>query len=92
MSNAIRPFLPPLSVLVTALCIGAPLAINVESVKSPLGVNILLLVVAFHAAAFVVGYIFSGVLFRNAPDVKALQRTISFETGTIFSLTICNLP
>lgn len=86
LCNAVRPFLPPLSVLVTALCVGAPLAINIESVKSPFGVTILLLVVAFHTSAFVAGYMFSGLLFHNAPDVKALQRTISFETGMQSSL------
>ncbi|XP_028755974.1 probable sodium/metabolite cotransporter BASS5, chloroplastic isoform X2 [Neltuma alba] len=84
--NAIRPFLPPLSVLLTALCVGAPLAINIESVKSPFGVTILLLVVAFHMAAFVAGYMFSGLLFYKAPDAKALRRTISFETGMQSSL------
>ena len=82
--NAIRPFLPPLSVLVTALCVGAPLAINIESVKSPFGAAILLLVVGFHLSAFIAGYILSGVVFHGSPGVKALQRTISFETGTSF--------
>ncbi|KAL1355003.1 probable sodium/metabolite cotransporter BASS5, chloroplastic [Arachis hypogaea] len=84
--NAIRPFLPPLSVFVTALCVGAPLAINIEAVKSPFGASILLLVVGFHLAAFVVGYILSGFVFHDSPDVKALQRTISFETGMQSSL------
>ncbi|CAL0331679.1 unnamed protein product [Lupinus luteus] len=84
--NAIRPFLPPLSVLVTALCVGAPLAINIESVKSPFGLSILLLVVAFHLSAFIAGYILSGFIFRDSPDVKPLQRTISFETGMQSSL------
>ncbi|KAL3616369.1 putative sodium/metabolite cotransporter bass5, chloroplastic [Castilleja foliolosa] len=41
--NAIRPFLPPLSVFVTALCVGAPLAINVGSVMSPSGISVLLI-------------------------------------------------
>ncbi|KAJ7944827.1 Bile acid:sodium symporter [Quillaja saponaria] len=84
--NAIRPFLPPLSVLVTALCVGAPLAINIESIMSPFGVTVLLLVVAFHLTAFIAGHVLSGVLFHNAPDVKALQRTLSFETGMQSSL------
>ena len=84
--NAIRPCLPPLSVLVTSLCVGAPLAINIESVKSPFGITILLLVVAFHLSAFIAGYIFSGLLFHDSPDVKAVQRTISYETGTSFSI------
>ncbi|XP_024029066.1 probable sodium/metabolite cotransporter BASS6, chloroplastic isoform X1 [Morus notabilis] len=86
LCDAIRPFLPPLSVLVTALCVGAPLAINIKSVLSPFGVTILLLIVAFHLAAFVAGYILTGVVFQKAPDVKALQRTLSYETGMQSSL------
>ncbi|XP_062147066.1 probable sodium/metabolite cotransporter BASS5, chloroplastic isoform X2 [Alnus glutinosa] len=84
--DAIRPLLPPLSVLVTALCVGAPLALNIESVISPFGVTILLLVIAFHFSAFVAGYLFSGLLFHKASDVKALQRTLSYETGMQSSL------
>ncbi|WJX60385.1 putative sodium/metabolite cotransporter bass5, chloroplastic [Trifolium repens] len=84
--NAIRPFLPPLSVLVAAICAGAPLALNVECIKSPLGISILLLVVAFHLSAFIAGYVLSGSVFRDSPDVKPLQRTISFETGMQSSL------
>jgi len=80
--NAIRPFLPPLSVLVAALSAGAPLALNIKSVKSPFGFSIFLLAVAFHLSSFVSGYILSGFIFRDSPDVKQLQRTISFETGT----------
>ncbi|XP_044484233.1 probable sodium/metabolite cotransporter BASS6, chloroplastic [Mangifera indica] len=85
-SNAIRPFLPPLSVLVTAFCVGAPLAINIESVMSPFGVAILLLIIAFHLSAFVAGYVLTGFTFPNAHDVQALQRTLSFETGMQSSL------
>ncbi|PIN13545.1 hypothetical protein CDL12_13831 [Handroanthus impetiginosus] len=84
--NAIRPFLPPLSVFVTALCVGAPLAINVESVMSPSGISVLLLVIAFHLSAFIAGYSLTGVVFHNQPDVKALQRTLSYETGMQSSL------
>ncbi|XP_039690221.1 probable sodium/metabolite cotransporter BASS5, chloroplastic isoform X1 [Medicago truncatula] len=84
--NAIRPFLPPLSVLVAALSAGAPLALNIKSVKSPFGFSILLLAVAFHLSSFVSGYILSGFIFRDSPDVKPLQRTISFETGMQSSL------
>ncbi|XP_061357793.1 probable sodium/metabolite cotransporter BASS5, chloroplastic [Gastrolobium bilobum] len=79
--NAIRPFLPPLSVLVAAICAGAPVAINIESIYSPFGVAILFLVVAFHLSSFIAGYILSGFVLRDSPDVKALQRTISLETG-----------
>ncbi|KAK7307816.1 hypothetical protein VNO77_41214 [Canavalia gladiata] len=84
--NVIQPFLPPLSVLVAAICAGAPLAFNVETIKSPLGVAILLLVVAFHSSSFIAGYILSGFIFRDSPDAKPLQRTISFETGMQSSL------
>lgn len=81
MCGAIRPLLPPLSVFVTALCVGAPLAININSVLSPFGMSIVLLVTAFHLSAFVSGYVLSGIAFSKMPDVKALQRTISYETG-----------
>ncbi|KAI4370039.1 hypothetical protein MLD38_018427 [Melastoma candidum] len=84
--NAIRPFLPPLSVLVTALCVGAPLAINVERIVSPFGLKILLLIIGFHLCAFIIGYLLPGIVFRKAPDVKALQRTLSYETGMQSSL------
>ncbi|KAH7514073.1 hypothetical protein FEM48_Zijuj11G0049800 [Ziziphus jujuba var. spinosa] len=86
ISDAIRPFLPPLSVIVTALCVGAPLALNIKSVLSPFGVVVLLLICAFHASAFITGYAFTGIAFRMAPDVKALQRTLSYETGMQSSL------
>jgi len=84
--NAIRPLLPPLSVFVTALCVGAPLAINIDSVMSPFGASVLLLVIAFHLSAFIAGYSITGLVFQNAPDVKALQRTLSYETGMQSSL------
>ena len=81
LSNAIRPFLPVLSVLDTACCVGAPLALNINSVMSPFGAAILLLVTMFHLSAFFSGYFLTGSVFRNAPDAKALQRTLSYETG-----------
>lgn len=84
--NAIQPFLPPLSVFVTALCVGAPLAINRGSVMSPFGTTILLLIIGFHLSAFVAGYVFTGFVFPEASDVKALQRTLSYETGMQSSL------
>ncbi|XP_057449891.1 probable sodium/metabolite cotransporter BASS5, chloroplastic [Lotus japonicus] len=84
--NSIRPFLPPLSVLVAALSAGAPIAHNIESVKSPFGVAIFLLAVAFHLTSFIIGYIISGFTFRDSPDAKPLQRTISFEMGMQSSL------
>ncbi|KAL6585612.1 putative sodium/metabolite cotransporter bass5, chloroplastic [Orobanche minor] len=84
--SAIRSFLPPLSVFVTSLCVGAPLAINVESVMSPSGISVLLLVIAFHLSAFIAGYSLTGLAFRDLPDVKPLQRTLSYETGMQSSL------
>ncbi|XP_057811797.1 probable sodium/metabolite cotransporter BASS5, chloroplastic isoform X1 [Salvia miltiorrhiza] len=84
--TAIRPILPPLSVFVTALCVGAPLAINVKSVMSPSGISVLLLVIAFHLSAFLAGYWLTGLAFCDLPDVKALQRTLSYETGMQSSL------
>ncbi|KAH9605957.1 hypothetical protein KSS87_008538 [Heliosperma pusillum] len=86
VSKAIRPFLPPLSVFVTSLCVGAPLAININAVMSPFGLIILVLIIAFHLSAFIAGYVMSGLAFREAPDAKALQRTISYETGMQSSL------
>lgn len=87
ISSAIRPFLPPLSVLVTSLCVGAPLAINIDSVLSPFGISVVLLVIVFHLSAFILGYAFTGIAFRNSPDVKPLQRTLSYETGFTFLLS-----
>ncbi|KAJ3692678.1 hypothetical protein LUZ60_011773 [Juncus effusus] len=84
--EAIKPFLPPLSVFVTALCVGSPLAINIKAVLSPFGIGVLVLIFGFHFLAFVLGYGFSGILFRGSEDVEALQRTISFETGMQSSL------
>ena len=81
LSNAIRPFHPVLSVLDTACCVGAPLALNINSVVSPFGATIVLLVTMFHLSAFLSGYFLTGSVFRNAPDSKALQRTLSYETG-----------
>ncbi|XP_010277423.1 PREDICTED: probable sodium/metabolite cotransporter BASS5, chloroplastic isoform X2 [Nelumbo nucifera] len=84
--DAIRPILPPLSVFVTALCVGSPLAININAVLSPFGMTILMLIIGFHLSSFVAGYVLSGLFFHRAPDVKALQRTLSFETGMQSSL------
>ena len=82
---AIQPFLPPLSVFVTALCVGSPLAINIRAVLSPFGLSIVLLLFAFHTSSFVAGYHLAGTWFHKSADVKALQRTISFETGDALS-------
>ncbi|WCJ26077.1 Sodium Bile acid symporter family [Euphorbia peplus] len=86
ISNTIRPFLPPFSVLVTACCVGSPLALNVDSVLSPFGATLLAVLISFHVLAFVAGYFLTGLVFPKTPDLKALQRTISFETGMQSSL------
>ncbi|XP_018728627.2 probable sodium/metabolite cotransporter BASS5, chloroplastic [Eucalyptus grandis] len=86
ISNAIRPLLPPLYVFVTALCVGAPLVMNIDSIISSFGLTILSLVIAFHLTAFVIGYFLPGFFFRKAPAVKALRRALSFETGMQSSL------
>uniref|UniRef100_A0A1J3IU48 Putative sodium/metabolite cotransporter BASS6, chloroplastic n=1 Tax=Noccaea caerulescens TaxID=107243 RepID=A0A1J3IU48_NOCCA len=86
LSNAIRPFLPILSVLDTACCVGAPLALNINSVMSPFGATILFLITMFHLSTFLAGYFLAGSVFRDAPDAKALQRTLSYETGMQSSL------
>ncbi|KAL6501627.1 putative sodium/metabolite cotransporter bass6, chloroplastic [Orobanche gracilis] len=70
----------------SSLCVGAPLAINVESLMSPYGASVLLLVIAFHLSAFVTGFSLTGLVFCDLPDVKALQRTLSYETGMQSSL------
>ncbi|WCJ26078.1 Sodium Bile acid symporter family [Euphorbia peplus] len=86
ISNAIQPFLPPFSVLVTACGIGSPLALNVDSVLSPFGATLLAVLISFHLLAFIAGYFLTGLVFPKTPDLKALQRTISFETGMQSSL------
>ncbi|GLJ56120.1 hypothetical protein SUGI_1204690 [Cryptomeria japonica] len=86
LCSVIRPLLPPMSVFVTSLCIGAPLATNINAIRSPFGLTILILVVGFHALAFVAGYFLTGFAFSTTPYVKGLQRTISFQTGMQSSL------
>lgn len=48
---------------------------------SPSGISVLMLVIVFHLSAFVAGFSLTGIVFRDLPDVKALQRTLSYETG-----------
>lgn len=86
ISRMIRPSLPFLSVLVTSCCIGSPLAVNIDSIRSPLGLLILAPVVGFHTAAFVAGYKLTELTWPNTPDLRGLARTMSFETGMQSSL------
>ncbi|RXI01063.1 hypothetical protein DVH24_001297 [Malus domestica] len=62
------------------LCVGAPLAINIEPAMSPFGLTVLLLFIACYLTAFIAGCFLTGVVFHTTPDVKALQRTLSYET------------
>lgn len=55
---------------------------------SPFGLTILLLIIAFHSTAFIAGYFLTGMVFHKTPDVKALQRTLSYETGSSFALSV----
>lgn len=86
ISRRIRPLMPLFSVLVTSLCVGSPLAMNIEAVRSPFGLAVLVLVFGFHAAGFLLGFYLARPLFGKAPDVMKIQKTISFETGMQSSL------
>lgn len=86
VARMIKPLLPVLSVMVTGLCMGSPLARNINAVKSPFGLELLLPIIGFHTAAFLIGHKLSGLVFRAESDRKGLQRTISLETGMQSSL------
>ncbi|MCO5600150.1 hypothetical protein L7F22_054258 [Adiantum nelumboides] len=86
VTKLIKPLLPLLSVMVTGLCMGSPLARNINAVKSPFGLELLLPIIGFHATAFLVGHKLSGLVFWHEPDRKGLQRTVSLETGMQSSL------
>lgn len=86
ISIKIRPFMPLLSVLVTGLCVGSPLAMNITAVRSPFGLSVLLPILGFHTTAFLLGFYLAGLIFSKAVDVEGIQKTISFETGMQSSL------
>lgn len=81
ITRMIKPLLPILSVIVTGLCMGSPLARNIDAVKSPFGLELLLPIIGFHLAAFLIGHKVSGLVFRAEPDRKGVQRTLSLVTG-----------
>ena len=54
--NVIQPVMPFVAMVCTSLCIGSPLAINRTMLLSSQGFMLLLPIVTFHIAAFVVGY------------------------------------
>lgn len=86
ITRMIKPLLPILSVIVTGLCMGSPLARNIDAVKSPFGLELLLPIIGFHLAAFLIGHKVSGLVFRAEPDRKGVQRTLSLVTGMQSSL------
>uniref|UniRef100_A0A0C9SAE8 TSA: Wollemia nobilis Ref_Wollemi_Transcript_3815_1788 transcribed RNA sequence n=1 Tax=Wollemia nobilis TaxID=56998 RepID=A0A0C9SAE8_9CONI len=77
--NLIRPFMPLMAMVCTSLCIGSPLAINRSQIMSIEGLQLLLPVLAFHVAAFTIGYWVSKLpCLRQEENVC---RTISLCTG-----------
>eukprot|EP00850_Spirogloea_muscicola_P014711 SM000107S14077 [mRNA] locus=s107:448674:451468:+ [translate_table: standard] len=81
VASAVKPFLPVVSVVTTALCVGSPLATNIISLRSATGLLLVVPVIAFHTAAFVAGYWMAVASFRKNTEQVALARTISLETA-----------
>lgn len=81
MARSLKPFLPPMSLFVTCLCVGSPLARNLHVVRSWNGVTLLAPVIGFHATAFLLGYVLPKVLLKSAADVVGLSKAIALETG-----------
>uniref|UniRef100_A0A0E0JZT1 Sodium/metabolite cotransporter BASS3, chloroplastic n=1 Tax=Oryza punctata TaxID=4537 RepID=A0A0E0JZT1_ORYPU len=77
--NVIQPVMPFVAMVCTSLCIGSPLAINRSKLLSSEGFLLLLPIVTFHVAAFIVGYWISKLpMLRQEEPVC---RTISVCTG-----------
>eukprot|EP00246_Nothoceros_aenigmaticus_P018237 TRINITY_DN9469_c0_g1_i1.p1 TRINITY_DN9469_c0_g1~~TRINITY_DN9469_c0_g1_i1.p1 ORF type:complete len:467 (-),score=44.14 TRINITY_DN9469_c0_g1_i1:308-1708(-) len=77
--DLIRPFMPLVAMVCTSLCIGSPLALNRDQVVSTEGLRLLAPVLAFHVAAFFMGYVIAKLpLWRREERVA---RTISLCTG-----------
>ncbi|XP_047081544.1 probable sodium/metabolite cotransporter BASS3, chloroplastic [Lolium rigidum] len=77
--NVIQPVMPFVAMICTSLCIGSPLAINRSMLLSSQGLMLLLPIVTFHIASFVVGYWVS-----KLPELRQEEpvcRTISLCTG-----------
>eukprot|EP00898_Chlorokybus_atmophyticus_P008885 jgi/Chlat1/8999/Chrsp94S00700 len=75
----IRPVMPLVAMSCTSLCIGSPLATNVSHLLSPAGRWVVAPVVAFHAAAFVIGMWFAKLPFFKLDD--RTSRTLALCTG-----------
>lgn len=77
--NYIQPVMPIVAMICTSLCIGSPLAINRGQILSAEGLRLIAPVLAFHAAAFTLGYWLSKLpILRQEEEVS---RTISLCTG-----------
>ncbi|XP_007049591.2 PREDICTED: probable sodium/metabolite cotransporter BASS3, chloroplastic [Theobroma cacao] len=75
----LRPVMPFVAMICTAMCIGSPLALNRSQILSKEGIQLVLPVLAFHTAAFIVGYWISKIpAFRQREEVC---RTVSLCTG-----------
>ncbi|EMS48976.1 putative sodium-dependent transporter yocS [Triticum urartu] len=77
--NVIQPVMPFVAMVCTSLCIGSPLAINRTMLLSSQGFMLLLPIVTFHIAAFVVGYWVSKL--PQLRQEEPVCRTISVCTG-----------
>ncbi|CAI9291249.1 unnamed protein product [Lactuca saligna] len=65
MCSNIRPFLPPLSILVTSVCMVAPIVANINSVSSSFFIKVFVLVTGLHISAFVLSNAFLIALFST---------------------------
>ncbi|XP_023752836.1 probable sodium/metabolite cotransporter BASS5, chloroplastic [Lactuca sativa] len=65
MCSNIRPFLPPLSILVSSICMVAPIAANINSVSSTFLIKVFVLVTGLHISAFVLSNAFLIALFST---------------------------
>lgn len=78
--NLVQPVMPFVAMVCTSLCIGSPLAINRGQILSAEGLRLIPPVLAFHAAAFTLGYWFSKLLMTREEE-EEVCRTISLCTG-----------
>nr|GMD18753.1 probable sodium/metabolite cotransporter BASS3, chloroplastic [Ipomoea batatas] len=75
--SVIQPVMPVVAMVCTSMCIGSPLAINRAQILSTEGAKLLGPVLAFHAAAFTLGYwIPKFPIFR-------------FDEGTCRTIALC---
>ncbi|KAJ7010813.1 hypothetical protein NC653_001312 [Populus alba x Populus x berolinensis] len=82
LSRVIHPILPQLLVLVTTCCVGATPAINVDPVISP-----------FSSISICCCCFFTSLVFPEASNLKALQRTMSCKTrmqSSLLALALAN--